>query len=258
MLGLGTKFSWFHWVTASGGNGEKLVQSQYCPATVMGPGPKSGCPPTMADSVNQICEVQVVNVTGLSNLLTSPRLLAHHPFGGHTPSNFLEGFLSGLGHPVIGLDHLAFVIAIGLIAAGLRYGWLMPLIFVATAIAGTGLHLIGANLPQPELVIAGSVLLFGIFLALGRPLPSPLVMGLAAVAGMFHGYAYGEAIVGAQMNPVAAYLLGFSFIQLAIAMGTYALAKGWYETQETLLNLRFIGFLLAGVGLAFTSGALLG
>ncbi|WLT37011.1 hypothetical protein NON20_13235 [Synechocystis sp. B12] len=41
-------------------------------------------------------------------------------------------------------------------------------------------------------------------------------------------------------------------------MGVYALAKGWYETKETLLNLRFIGFLLTGVGLAFTSGALLG
>lgn len=37
MLGLGTKFSWFHRVTASGGNGEKPVQSRYCPATVMGP-----------------------------------------------------------------------------------------------------------------------------------------------------------------------------------------------------------------------------
>jgi urease accessory protein len=212
----------------------------------------------LTHAFSQICEVQIMNVTGLSNLLASPRLLAHHPFGGNTPGNFLEGFLSGLGHPVIGLDHLAFVIAIGLIAAGLRHGWLMPLIFIVTAIAGTGLHLIGADLPQPELVIAGSVFLFGLFLAIGRPLWSPIVMVLAAVAGVFHGYAYGEAVVGAQMNPVAAYLLGFSLIQLAIAMGVYALAKGWYETKETLLNLRFIGFLLTGVGLAFTSGALLG
>nr|WP_265583299.1 HupE/UreJ family protein [Synechocystis salina] len=30
------------------------------------------------------------------------------------------------------MDHLAFVIAVGLIAAGLRHGWLMPLIFIAT------------------------------------------------------------------------------------------------------------------------------
>ena len=30
---------------------------------------------------------------------------------------FVEGLLSGLGHPVIGLDHLAAVIAVGCLAA---------------------------------------------------------------------------------------------------------------------------------------------
>lgn len=185
-------------------------------------------------------------------------VLAHHPFGGDTPSNFIQGFLSGLGHPVIGLDHLAFVITIGLIAAGLRHGWVVPVLFVTTAIAGTGLHLIGADLPQPELVISGSVLLFGAFLALGRPLPPIFVMVLASIAGLFHGYAYGEAIIGAQMNPLLAYLFGFSVIQLAIALGAYGLAKKSYGQPEQVLNLRFIGFLMAGVGLAFTSGALLG
>lgn len=41
-------------------------------------------------------------------------------------TNFFEGFLSGLVHPVIGLDHLAFVIAIGLIAAGQINGAIIP------------------------------------------------------------------------------------------------------------------------------------
>jgi urease accessory protein len=196
-------------------------------------------------------------VTVQSFLSFSP-ILAHHAFGGKTPSNFIQGFLSGLAHPVIGLDHLAFVITIGLIAAGLRYGWIIPVLFVSMAIAGTGLHLIGADLPQPELVVAGSVFLFGVFLALGQPLSPILVMVLASIAGLFHGYAYGEAIIGAEMNPLFAYLLGFSAIQLAIALGAYGLAKKWYGQPDQRLNLRFIGFLMAGVGLAFTSRALLG
>lgn len=70
-------------------------------------------------------------------------VLAHHPFGGETPDNLFEGFLSGIEHSVIGLDHLAFVIAAGLLAA-----------------------------------------------AMGR---SRII---------FHGYAYGEAIVGAEMGPL--------------------------------------------------------
>ena len=52
-----------------------------------------------------------------SILIPAFPVLAHHPNGGETPSNFIQGFLSGLGHPVIGIDHLVFVVAIGLLAA---------------------------------------------------------------------------------------------------------------------------------------------
>ena len=43
--------------------------------------------------------------------------LAHHPMGGRMPATFTDGLLSGLGHPIIGLDHLAAVLAIGCLAA---------------------------------------------------------------------------------------------------------------------------------------------
>ena len=42
---------------------------------------------------------------------------AHHVMGGMSPSTLFEGLLSGLAHPVIEMDHLAFVIALGLAAA---------------------------------------------------------------------------------------------------------------------------------------------
>ncbi|PKO63289.1 MAG: urease accessory protein UreJ, partial [Betaproteobacteria bacterium HGW-Betaproteobacteria-17] len=45
--------------------------------------------------------------TGLL-LVASTSALAHHPMGGMTPQTLSQGLLSGLGHPVIGLDHLAF------------------------------------------------------------------------------------------------------------------------------------------------------
>jgi urease accessory protein len=34
--------------------------------------------------------------------------------GGKTPSTFVDGILSGVGHPIIGPDHLAFVVALGI------------------------------------------------------------------------------------------------------------------------------------------------
>ncbi len=78
----------------------------------------------------------------------------------------------------------------------------MPITFTLMALVGTGMHLMGLNLPLPEVIISASVLLFGILLALKQP-PAPfIVLALAAISGLFHGYAYGEAIVGADMGPL--------------------------------------------------------
>ena len=191
-------------------------------------------------------------------LLVSPPAFAHHPFGGETPSNAIQGFLSGLGHPVIGLDHLAFVIAAGLLAALMGQGLSIPFSFVLASLAGTGLHLRAFDLPATEFSISASVLLFGILLAMRKRPPLVVVLGLAALAGLFHGYAYGEAIVGADMAPLLAYLLGFTSIQMGIAVAAYWAAKRLGAGGEQGMNLRFAGFTLAGVGAAFLSGVILG
>ena len=41
-------------------------------------------------------------------------------------------------------------------------------------------------------------------------------------SGVFHGYAYGESIVGAETAQLAAYVLGFGAIQYCIAVGSGA------------------------------------
>ncbi len=193
-------------------------------------------------------------------LLMSTPALAHHPMGGETPSSFIEGFLSGLAHPVIGVDHLAFIVAIGLIAATKRHGILITIAFVLSAMVGTGLHLIGFALPGAELLISGSVLLFGILLVLKDSPNMVMIMALAAMAGMCHGYAYGEAIFGASPAPLLAYLLGFTAIQLGIAISVMTLSQALSRHQEApqkLTRLRPAGFILCGIGTAFFSSQLI-
>jgi urease accessory protein len=152
---------------------------------------------------------------------------AHHPMGGVTPSTPFEGLLSGLGHPVIGLDHLAFLVVAALLAALLQGPgrYLVPLAFVGATAAGTLAQVSGMGLPAVELLVAASVLIGGA-LVLGRArLGAPVLAGLLAFAGLFHGYAYGESIVGAESAPLMAYLAGFSLIQYAlICMGVFALS----------------------------------
>lgn len=203
--------------------------------------------------------VGVLTLLAITGLLLSPfPALAHHPFGGKTPTTAIEGFLSGLGHPVVGLDHLAFVIAAGLLAVGLSRGLLIPVAFVLTSLAGTGLHIMGVDLPASEFLISGSVLLFGVLLALRNQPHATLVTLLAAMAGLFHGYAYGEAIVGAEMGPLVAYLLGFATIQMAIALIAYQAGRSILKpaAESPRLALRFSGFVICGVGGAFLFPAL--
>ncbi|HEY9638594.1 MAG TPA: HupE/UreJ family protein [Coleofasciculaceae cyanobacterium] len=198
----------------------------------------------------------LVAITGISLLLFASPAMAHHAMGGKMPSNFFEGFLSGLAHPLIGLDHFAFIVSIGLLAAIKRQGIWIPVAFIVSAMLGTGLHLMGLNLPGVELFVSGSILLFGTLLVLKDSPNTTTIIALAAIAGVFHGYAYGESIFGAQMSPLLAYLLGFTSIQLVVATGTFKISQSFIQRnsqQQLPYNLRSAGLVICGIGLAFLS-----
>ena len=105
---------------------------------------------------------RIFAIAAAITLASAGTAFAHHPLGGMTPQNFMQGFLSGIGHPVIGFDHLAFVVAVGLIAAFHANRLVMPALFVVGTVAGTALTLAAVTLPLAELVITGSVIAGGI------------------------------------------------------------------------------------------------
>ena len=182
--------------------------------------------------------------------LASPAF-AHHPFGEAVPNSWFQGLVSGIGHPTLGPDHLMFIVAVGLLSS--LFGLGVPVAFVVASLVGTGLHLLLLSLPAPELGIAASVLVVGLLLAYRRG-SAAVAVSLAALAGVFHGYAYGEAVIGAEMTPLLAYLLGFSIVQLAIALAARQLGQQLQQRGEAL---RFAGFALSGAGAAFISNIIL-
>lgn len=199
--------------------------------------------------------VASVLMGGTGLLMTAPAF-AHHFMQGQTPANSFEGFLSGLAHPVIGVDHLAFVLIVGLLAATLSGGsrYLVPGAFVAATLVGTVAHLGAANLPLTELVIAASVVVGGVLVLTRKALPALMLsMGVAAF-GVFHGYAYGESIVGAETGPLAAYLLGFSVIQygvtVVVVLGMDLLGRRAQRVQPLVAR-------TAGAATALTGGVFL-
>ena len=77
-------------------------------------------------------------VTALLVLMVAVPAYAHHPMGGVTPSSFGEGLLSGIGHPIIGLDHLALRPRYRPVAASFlsRVGWRCRRFFVGATLSG--------------------------------------------------------------------------------------------------------------------------
>lgn len=186
----------------------------------------------------------------LAVLATEPAL-AHHAMGGKTPATLMQGLLSGIAHPIIGIDHLAFVIAVGLAGALAGAPLLVPAAFIVGTLAGAGLHLASVALPATELVISASVLLIGVVVMLRKALALPMLAGLVALAGLFHGFAYAEAIFGAETTPLAGYLVGFAATQFAIAAGAALLTDRLAGSATDIANApRLAGAMVAGVGVA--------
>ena len=202
--------------------------------------------------------LRTISVAGLTGLAAPA--LAHHAMEGRTAESSLEGLLSGLAHPVIGLDHLAFMIAISLLAVGLSRRNTVPLAFVLTTVLGAVIHFMGIQLPLAEVAVALSVVGAGALLLVDKSYRQNSLVVLGAAAGLFHGYAYGESIVGAEQTPLLAYLVGFSCIQFAlmaaaIRLGDWVLKRPNQAGNRILA--RSTGSIVSLTGLVFLSFAIL-
>ena len=127
---------------------------------------------------------------------------------------------------------------------------LIPIVFTLATAVGTIIHLQSIDLPFVEVTIALSVILAGIALAVEKFNLSSLII-VSSIAGIFHGFAYGEAIFGAEMTPLSGYLLGFISIQLVISAIAFYLGRLTIASinNNTSLALRFAGCVIAGIGI---------
>jgi urease accessory protein len=194
--------------------------------------------------------LRVATLTVALTLASVATSHAHHMMGGRMPATFVEGMLSGLGHPVIGLDHLAFIVAVGVAVGIAGLNLLIPALFIAASAVGVALHVRGFNLPGAELLVALSVLIGGGLIAVGRSMRASAWAALFVVAGLVHGYAFGESIAGAEPSPLTAYLVGLIIVQSAIATGVAFFAR---RSGAAAVETRLAGAAIAGIGIAILS-----
>jgi urease accessory protein len=156
------------------------------------------------------------------------------------------GFSAGLLHPLLGLDHLAAMLMVGIWAASLggHARWLVPTSFVTLMLLGASLSLRGLAIGSPEAGISASLVVLGLAVALAGRLHTGLASATAAIFAVFHGAAHGLEL------PQAASALGFGCGFLLSTLGLHAagLALGLLTQQRWDLLTRTAGAATAVAG----------
>jgi urease accessory protein len=166
-------------------------------------------------------------------------------------SNWFDGFLGGLAHPVLGLHHLVTVIAIGLLSGVVVRGALVPVAFVLATLLGTINHLLYLDIPGSERAIAFFIIVFAVMIAIANQPNLMVLVLLTATAGLFHGYTYGSPILETPINSQIAYMLGLTLTQYVVAMSAREI--GSIISMGKLQNIRFISFAFWAMGIVFLS-----
>ena len=109
-------------------------------------------------------------------VLSTLFLVAATPAFAHVGQHLGFSAASGFAHPLMGLDHLAAMIAVGLWAAmvGGKRIWIWPAAFVVAMLVGGFIGHAGIELPQVEPIIALSVIVLGLLVATGIGAPVPV------------------------------------------------------------------------------------
>jgi urease accessory protein len=185
----------------------------------------------------------------LTLLLLGTSLAASAHVGGDGGGH--HGFLAGFTHPFFGLDHLAAMLAVGVWSAladrHLRTALMPVAAFAFTLLAGALLAQAGLPFPAVEPMIAASLLIVGLLLALRAQLGAAAAAALVAVFALFHGAAHGDELSGA--SALAGMVLG-----TALLHGAGLLLGRWLQHRQALYA-RAVGAVISGFGLY--TGALL-
>ncbi|TAN67043.1 MAG: HupE/UreJ family protein [Methylobacter sp.] len=146
-------------------------------------------------------------------LLVSPSLYAHT--GGHIDHSLISGLL----HPLTGIDHLLVLMAVGLIAVkqGGKALFAFPAVFLALMAVGALINAYGIQIPFVESFIALSLVAFGLLVSINQKQRAKIFFLGVSFFAVFHGYAH-AAEIPADVGAVQ-YFSALMLMSLAICVG---------------------------------------
>jgi urease accessory protein len=193
-------------------------------------------------------------VAALALLLIASPAFAHHPFGMGDSGALTawQGLLSGLGHPLLGPDHLLFLLALGFVGLQRPLRWVLPLLAI-----GLGGSLLSQFIPLPDAVAPWAEALVSLSLAV----EGLIALSMAPAAWLLplfglHGFLLGSTIVGAEPSPLLSYFLGLLLAQGSLLLLVTAWSQGLVERLGAQ-GQRLGAGIWIGIGMAFAWVALI-
>ncbi len=173
------------------------------------------------------------------------------PAYAHTDVASLQGgFINGFMHPILGLDHVVAMVAVGLWGAflGKPAIWVLPVVFPLVMALGGALGVAGVEIPYIETGIALSGIVIGLaVLFMVRP-PIWIAAIIVGAFAIFHGHAHGTELPSSA-NPLI-YSIGFVTGTGLLHLGGIAIGELTRWTWGEMM-VRAAGGIIALIGLAF-------
>jgi urease accessory protein len=183
--------------------------------------------------------------TGLATLVVASPAAAH-------PGTGFGGLADGAAHPFTGLDHLLAMLMVGVLAVlGSRrsQGWRLPTAFIAGMGAGIAAGAAGWTFGGTEAVIAASLVVLGLAVAVARRFRTRSTLAALVAMGAAHGHAHGlEAPAAGSGRYIAGILLATAILHLAGA-GAGSMLRGTPAVRVGVgATVAAFGLLLLGAG----------
>lgn len=171
----------------------------------------------------------------------------------HTGDGYGGGFVAGFTHPILGWDHVAAMVAVGLWGAflGAPAIWILPVVFPLVMALGAVAGIVGIPIPAVETGIAMSAVVLGLMIVFAVRPPIWIAAVIVGAFAVFHGYAHGTELP-ATVNAFA-YAVGFVIstgLLHLLGIGFGLLVK-WPAGRVAV---RGAGGLISLAGIAFLTG----
>ena len=187
-------------------------------------------------------------LSSLCLLFLIPSLVLAH--GGHE-----NAIISGLIHPILGIDHNIAILASGFLGYSLdkKRWFLAPITFISAMIIGGFLGVENQANFFVEKIISFSVFALGLLITFRLRLPILLIFVFLFVFGFFHGYAHGAEM--SESQNLFIYILGYTLGSMLLGglgalLGKIILDKKLFSHSYC----RFVGGIVTGCGIMMLIG----